>query len=194
MLSHKALLQSLEILYVEFFVIFSHLSYLGTDEHGLKIQTTAAAAGTSPEQFCDRISAQFLELFTQAGISYTDFIRTTELRHKRAVEHFWAALRDRGWLFQADYEGWYCTAEESFLAASQLTECTDAQGQRHIVSVETGHKVPRITAIGLPTVPLSASPLLLFSLRYLKQSLLCDGGCCLGMHCSPQHLGYLGRT
>ncbi|XP_048369654.1 methionine--tRNA ligase, mitochondrial [Sphaerodactylus townsendi] len=113
----------------------------GTDEHGLKIQTTAAAAGSLPQHFCDRVSAEFRELFTQAGISYTDFIRTTEPRHRKAVEHFWASLQDRGWLYRANYEGWYCTAEESFLAASQVTECPDAQGHRHTVSLESGHQV-----------------------------------------------------
>ncbi|KAJ6663256.1 hypothetical protein lerEdw1_010392 [Lerista edwardsae] len=113
----------------------------GTDEHGLKIQTSAAAAGASPKQFCDRVSAEFQALFAEAGISYTDFIRTTEPRHGRAVEHFWAALRDRGWLYQADYEGWYCTAEESFLTAAQVTERPDARGQRCMVSLESGHQV-----------------------------------------------------
>ncbi|XP_028570586.2 methionine--tRNA ligase, mitochondrial [Podarcis muralis] len=113
----------------------------GTDEHGLKIQVTAAAAGSSPEPFCDCMSAKFQELFNQAGISYTDFIRTTEPRHKRAVEHFWAALQDQGWLYQAHYEGWYCTAEETFLAASQVTERPDAHGNRHMVSLESGHQV-----------------------------------------------------
>ncbi|XP_061454323.1 methionine--tRNA ligase, mitochondrial isoform X2 [Rhineura floridana] len=102
---------------------------------------TAASAGTSPEQFCDHMSAKFRELFTQAGISYTDFIRTTEPRHKQAVEHFWTTLRDRGWLYQAHYEGWYCTVEESFLAASQVTEHLDAQGHKCMVSLETGHQV-----------------------------------------------------
>ncbi|KAM3827322.1 methionine--tRNA ligase, mitochondrial [Vipera latastei] len=112
----------------------------GTDEHGLKIQTAAAAAGISPKEFCDGVSAEFRELFTQASISYTHFIRTTELRHRQAVEFFWAALHDGGWLYQADYEGWYCTAEESFLAASQLTESPDAQGNKQMVSIESGHQ------------------------------------------------------
>uniref|UniRef100_A0A8D2L6K6 Methionine--tRNA ligase, mitochondrial n=1 Tax=Varanus komodoensis TaxID=61221 RepID=A0A8D2L6K6_VARKO len=112
----------------------------GTDEHGLKIQMAAVAAGTSPEQFCNHISAKFQELFTQAGISYTDFIRTTEPRHKQAVEHFWATLQDRGWLYQAQYKGWYCTAEESFLTASQVTEHQDAQGRKQVVSLESGHQ------------------------------------------------------
>ncbi|XP_020660353.3 methionine--tRNA ligase, mitochondrial [Pogona vitticeps] len=112
----------------------------GTDEHGLKIQAAAAAAGVPPQQFCDRVSAEFRELFTTAGISYTDFIRTTEPRHRQAVEHFWVTLRDRGWLYQGAYEGWYCTAEESFLTASQVTERPDAHGHRCMVSLESGHQ------------------------------------------------------
>ncbi|XP_053129374.1 methionine--tRNA ligase, mitochondrial isoform X2 [Hemicordylus capensis] len=118
-----------------------HLLSKGTDEHGLKIQMAAAAAGTSPERFCERMSAEFRGLFRQAGISYTDFIRTTEPRHRRAVGHFWAALHDRGWLYRAPYEGWYCTAEESFVAASQVVERPDAQGRRQMVSLESGHQV-----------------------------------------------------
>ncbi|XP_025026504.1 methionine--tRNA ligase, mitochondrial [Python bivittatus] len=121
--------------------VLSFFSFPGTDEHGLKIQTAATAAGISPKEFCDRVSAEFRELFAQAGISYTDFIRTTELRHRRAVECFWAALQGGGSLYRAHYEGWYCTAEESFLAASQVTERPDAQGSKQMVSLESGHQV-----------------------------------------------------
>ncbi|XP_070615940.1 methionine--tRNA ligase, mitochondrial [Erythrolamprus reginae] len=113
----------------------------GTDEHGLKIQTAAATAGICPEEFCDRVSAEFRDRFAQAEISYTHFIRTTEVLHRQSVECFWAALQDGGWLYQADYEGWYCTAEESFLAASQVTECADSQGRKQMVSIESGHQV-----------------------------------------------------
>ncbi|XP_072190064.1 methionine--tRNA ligase, mitochondrial [Excalfactoria chinensis] len=113
----------------------------GTDEHGLKIQQAAAAAGTSPPELCARISALFHQAFTQAAISFTDFIRTSEPRHCQAVCHFWAALQERGALYKGSYEGWYCTAEEGFLPESQLTERVDAQGHTHKVSVESGHEV-----------------------------------------------------
>uniref|UniRef100_A0A8C2STX0 Methionine--tRNA ligase, mitochondrial n=1 Tax=Coturnix japonica TaxID=93934 RepID=A0A8C2STX0_COTJA len=113
----------------------------GTDEHGLKIQQAAAAAGTSPPELCARISALFHQAFTQAAISFTDFIRTSEPRHCQAVCHFWAALQERGALYKGSYEGWYCTAEEGFLPESQLTERVDAQGNIHKVSMESGHEV-----------------------------------------------------
>ncbi|NXD10277.1 SYMM protein, partial [Nothocercus nigrocapillus] len=113
----------------------------GTDEHGLKIQQAAAAAGVSPAGLCARVSALFREALAQAAVSFTDFVRTSEPRHRRAVEHFWAALRERGALYKGCYEGWYCTAEESFLPASQLAERRDARGHVLKVSLESGHQV-----------------------------------------------------
>ncbi|NXJ10081.1 SYMM protein, partial [Odontophorus gujanensis] len=113
----------------------------GTDEHGLKIQQAAIAAGTSPPELCAQISALFHQAFTQAAISFTDFIRTSEPRHCQAVCHFWAALEEHGALYKGTYEGWYCTAEEGFLPESQLVERVDAQGRPFKVSAESGHEV-----------------------------------------------------
>ncbi|NXY89586.1 SYMM protein, partial [Alcedo cyanopectus] len=113
----------------------------GTDEHGLKIQQAAAAAGTSPPELCERVSGLFRQALTQAAVSFTDFTRTSEPRHRRAVQRFWAALRDAGALYKGSYEGWYCTAEESFLPESQLAESTDSRGRPCKVSLETGHQV-----------------------------------------------------
>ncbi|NWU92818.1 SYMM protein, partial [Upupa epops] len=113
----------------------------GTDEHGLKIQQAAAAAGTTPPELCERVSGLFRQTLTQAAVSFTDFIRTSEPRHQRAVQHFWGALRDGGALYKGAYEGWYCTPEECFLPESQLKECRDAQGRPCKVSLETGHQV-----------------------------------------------------
>ncbi|KAM9179958.1 methionine--tRNA ligase, mitochondrial [Mergus octosetaceus] len=113
----------------------------GTDEHGLKIQQAAAAAGTSPPELCARVSALFRQALTQAAVSFTDFIRTSEPRHQRAVCHFWGALQERGALYKGSYEGWYCTPDECFLPESQLAERTDSQGRTYKVSLETGHEV-----------------------------------------------------
>ncbi|NXN96716.1 SYMM protein, partial [Rhinopomastus cyanomelas] len=113
----------------------------GTDEHGLKIQQAAAAAGTTPSELCERVSGQFHQALTQGAISFTDFIRTSEPRHQQAVQHFWGALHDGGALYKGAYKGWYCTSEECFLPESQLKECRDAQGRLCKVSLETGHQV-----------------------------------------------------
>ncbi|KFQ65284.1 hypothetical protein N335_10461, partial [Phaethon lepturus] len=113
----------------------------GTDEHGLKIQQAAAAAGTSPPELCEQVSGLFHQALTQAAVSFTDFTRTSEPRHQRAVHRFWGALWDGGALYKGSYEGWYCTPEECFLTESQLTEHRDAQGRPCKVSLETGHQV-----------------------------------------------------
>ncbi|XP_036110545.1 methionine--tRNA ligase, mitochondrial [Molossus molossus] len=113
----------------------------GTDEHGLKIQQAAAAAGLAPTELCDRVSAQFQQLFRDAGISSTDFIRTTEARHRSAVQHFWGALKARGLLYKGLYEGWYCASDECFLPETKVTQQPGPSGDSCPVSLESGHPV-----------------------------------------------------
>ena len=64
----------------------------GTDEHGLKIQRSAEKAGKDPLAFCDQISQTFKDLSNTLNLSNTDFIRTTEARHKKTVQHLWNEL------------------------------------------------------------------------------------------------------
>ena len=64
----------------------------GTDEHGLKIQRSAEKAGKDPKEFCDQISQTFKDLSKTLNLSNTDFIRTTEDRHKKTVQHLWSLL------------------------------------------------------------------------------------------------------
>ncbi|XP_006974944.2 methionine--tRNA ligase, mitochondrial [Peromyscus maniculatus bairdii] len=113
----------------------------GTDEHGLKIQQAAAAAGLSPTELCDRVSAQFRQLFREAGIASTDFIRTTEARHRVAVQHFWGVLEARGLLYKGLYEGWYCASDECFLPEAKVTRQVGPSGDLCPVSLESGHPV-----------------------------------------------------
>ncbi|XP_042626351.1 methionine--tRNA ligase, mitochondrial [Cyprinus carpio] len=113
----------------------------GTDEHGLKIQQAASNAGKEPLSFCTEISESFKHVFQRCSISYTDYIRTTEQRHTRAVEDFWMVLQSKGFLYKGTYEGWYSTPDESFLTPAQVTDGTDSEGRRIKVSSESGHKV-----------------------------------------------------
>lgn len=113
----------------------------GTDEHGLKIQQAAEAAGKDPLTFCTDVSERFRRLFGSCGISYTDYIRTTERRHRRAVEHFWSVLWSRGLIYKGTYEGWYSTQDESFLTPTQVADALDSSGKEVKVSLESGHKV-----------------------------------------------------
>uniref|UniRef100_A0A1A8G4D6 Methionine--tRNA ligase, mitochondrial n=3 Tax=Nothobranchius korthausae TaxID=1143690 RepID=A0A1A8G4D6_9TELE len=113
----------------------------GTDEHGLKIQQAAEAAGKDPLTFCTGVSERFKHLFSSCSISFTDYIRTTELRHHQAVKHFWSVLWNQRLIYKGVYEGWYSTQDESFLTPSQVGTALDSLGKEVKVSLESGHKV-----------------------------------------------------
>ncbi|MBI2885339.1 MAG: class I tRNA ligase family protein, partial [Candidatus Omnitrophica bacterium] len=86
----------------------------GTDEHGQKIEQAAIAAGKTPQAFVDDMVEQFKALWRLLGISYDDFIRTTEERHQRVVRACLTRLHDEHTLLHTTYEGWYCTPCETF--------------------------------------------------------------------------------
>ncbi|XP_039621924.1 methionine--tRNA ligase, mitochondrial [Polypterus senegalus] len=113
----------------------------GTDEHGLKIQQAAADAGKDPLVFCTEVSESFKDLFKTFNISYTDYVRTTEERHLRAVSHFWKILFDNGFIYKGSYQGWYSIPDESFLTESQVTSSHDKNGNPIKVSLDSGHQV-----------------------------------------------------
>ncbi len=86
----------------------------GCDEHGQKIQRTAEAAGLSPQVHCDRVSAQYRELWQRWQISNDRLIRTTDPRHRRIVEQFFARVEANGDIVEGRQQGWYCVACEEF--------------------------------------------------------------------------------
>ncbi len=92
----------------------------GTDEHGQKIERASKEAGKTPIQFADELSAEFKKLWEVLGISYDDFIRTTEKRHTDAVKHVWLELEKSGQIFRQQYEGWYCTPCEAFWPSREI--------------------------------------------------------------------------
>jgi len=94
----------------------------GTDEHGQKVERAAQKAGLDPHPFADRIAAKYRELFTALDISNDDFIRTTEPRHIHAAQAIWRRVKERGYLYKAPYEGWYCTVDELFVPEAQLID------------------------------------------------------------------------
>jgi methionyl-tRNA synthetase len=87
----------------------------GTDEHGQKVQRSAAAAGIPPQQFTDEVSASFRNLWKRMGITNDDFIRTTEPRHIKGVQKLWRHLEDRGYIYVSTYTGQYSVGEEMFV-------------------------------------------------------------------------------
>ena len=79
----------------------------GTDEHGQKIQTAAEKKNMEPLKFCDEISKTFRDLSKTLNLSNTDFIRTTENRHKESVQYLWKELEKSGDIYLSKYSGWY---------------------------------------------------------------------------------------
>jgi methionyl-tRNA synthetase len=98
----------------------------GTDEHGLKIQRAAEAAGLAPQAFCDQVSARFRGAAEQLGFTHDDFIRTTEPRHRAAVQALWRRLADRGQIYLGSYAGWYAVRDEAYYAEDE-TEVVDGK-------------------------------------------------------------------
>lgn len=94
----------------------------GTDEHGQKVQQSASAAGRTPDAFTNDVSCKFRDLMSLLQCSNDDFIRTTEDRHKKAVEHLWKVLEDSGQIYLGSYEGWYSIRDEAFYQQSELVD------------------------------------------------------------------------
>ena len=86
----------------------------GTDEHGLKMQQTAAAEGLTPLALADRNSQRFRDMMGVLGVSYDDFIRTTEPRHRDACQAIWRRMEEAGDIYLDTYAGWYSVRQEAF--------------------------------------------------------------------------------
>ncbi len=91
----------------------------GTDEHGQKIERAAQAAGKSPQQLTDEVSAEFKALWDRMGLTYDDYIRTTSERHKRGVQALWRKIRDNGYIYKAEYVGQYCVFDELYVDVTE---------------------------------------------------------------------------
>ena len=94
----------------------------GTDEHGLKIQRSAEKQNLDPLKFCDEISKIFRELTKILNLTNTDFIRTTEERHKKSVQHLWSQLEKNDDIYLSKYSGWYSVSDEAFYNEDEIEE------------------------------------------------------------------------
>lgn len=111
----------------------------GTDEHGQKIERRALEAGKGPQEFVDEIVGWIKKLWTILDISYDDFIRTTEERHKAAVQNIFRTFYEQGDIYKSKYEGRYCTPCEAFWTERQLTDgaCPDCGRPVELVAEES---------------------------------------------------------
>src|SRR5579859_5773479 len=87
----------------------------GTDEHGQKVERAAKAAGVSPQEFADRISAEYRALWKELDLPVDRFVRTTEPRHERAVQMLFRKAQDHGHVYKGGYEGQYCVFDEMYV-------------------------------------------------------------------------------
>lgn len=99
----------------------------GSDEHGQKIQRSAAEKGVTPLQYVDPIVAGFQKLWQRLAISNDDFIRTTEDRHVKVVQEIFRRIYEKGDIYKGEYKGLYCTPCEAYWTEHQLKDgqCPD---------------------------------------------------------------------
>jgi methionyl-tRNA synthetase len=108
----------------------------GTDEHGQKIERSAEKAGRTPMEFATAVAGEFRGLWDSLGLTYDDFIRTTENRHTRGVQKLFATLRDRGFIYKGSYTGQYCVSDELYVDGPAGTICPDCGRVTETVSEE----------------------------------------------------------
>src|SRR6478672_6592131 len=94
---------------------------MGNDEHSQNVFRKATELGLSPLAYCDRMADEFRTVWSRLNISFDDFIRTTERRHKVAVEHLIQRSYEAGDIYLGSYEGWYCVSCEAFKQEKDLT-------------------------------------------------------------------------
>ena len=99
----------------------------GTDEHGEKIELKAKEAGMTPQEFVDEKAADIKRIWDIMNTSYDRFVRTTDPKHEKVVQHIFKYMYDKGDIYKGEYKGHYCTPCESFWTDSQLVDgkCPD---------------------------------------------------------------------
>jgi methionyl-tRNA synthetase len=95
---------------------------MGNDEHSQNVFRRARELGLDPHEYCDQMERIFREVWSKLSISFDDFIRTTEPRHRAAVQRMAQACHDAGDVYEGHYEGWYCVSCEAFKQEKDLVD------------------------------------------------------------------------
>src|SRR5437763_2187431 len=101
----------------------------GTDEHGQKMQQTAAREGLTPRELIGRTVPRFQAMVERLNLSNDAFIRTTEERHYRSSAAIWERMAKAGDIYLSKYSGWYSVRDEAFYGEDETT--LDEQGRRN---------------------------------------------------------------
>jgi methionyl-tRNA synthetase len=112
----------------------------GTDEHGQKIEKSAAEKGLKPLELADRMVGRFKDLWTKLNIEYDYFIRTTQPYHEKGVQKIFQTLKDKGDIYKGIYEGYYCVSDENF-----LSEDVPLEDDGHKVCPDCGKKAGKVS-------------------------------------------------
>src|SRR6201999_466251 len=141
----------------------------GTDEHGQKIERSAAAAGISPQQLADDVSIQFRNLWDRMGLTYDRYIRTTDPKHKRGAQKLFAELYERGAIYLSSYTGQYSIGEEIFVEGPPGTIGPDGKPTETITEENFFFK---LSDYQLPLIDLIESDTLLITPESRKNEIL----------------------
>ncbi|MDH4330520.1 MAG: methionine--tRNA ligase [Candidatus Moranbacteria bacterium] len=111
----------------------------GMDEHGAKIQEKADSEGKTPQELVNSVADDFRSLWSELGIDYDNFIRTTDVAHKETVQKTLQHLYDEGMIYKGEYEGLYCVGCEQYLNESDLIDgkCPDHDREPEVMSEES---------------------------------------------------------
>jgi len=139
----------------------------GLDEHGQKVADSAAAHDLTPQQWCDSMVPAFHELWNELEISNDDFIRTTQPRHERAVQHFWEVLKEKGYIYKGEYEGWYCVPCETYFTETDVRHANEGDKD----AAPTANDAPLCPDCGRPLVRVKENSWF-FKLSEFQQPLL----------------------
>src|SRR5665213_304145 len=141
----------------------------GTDEHGQKIERSAAVAGISPQQLADDVSIQFRNLWDLMGLTYDRYIRTTDPKHKRGAQKLFAELYERGAIYLSSYTGQYSIGEEIFVEGPPGTIGPDGKPTE---TVTEENFFFRLSDYQLPLIDLIESDTLLITPESRKNEVL----------------------
>ena len=95
---------------------------MGNDEHSVNVARAAVAAGLTPLAYCDQMERRFRDVWSLLELSFDDFVRTTEARHRRAVGAIFSAIHAAGDIYKGKYEGYYCDSCEGFKQEKDLVD------------------------------------------------------------------------
>ena len=139
----------------------------GTDEHGLKIQKAAEKKGIETLKFCDDISQTFRDLSKILNLTNTDFIRTTEQRHKLSVQNLWKELEKNDDIYLSKYSGWYSVSDEAFYNDDEIEEL---DGKKQSVSSKSSVVLIKSVFVKFKILVKSMKVLLILSQNFCGSS------------------------